>query len=465
MSFIFYDTETTGVEHFFDQILQFAAILTDNNLNEIDRFEVRSRLQPDIVASPGAMNVTGVSADQLDDPSFPSQFQMACQIHQKLSAWGPAQFVGHNSISFDEKLLRSLFYKSLLPIYLTNTNGNTRLDTIKMLQSASIYQPEQLTFPMGNSGRATFKLDQLAPANGFNHANAHEAMSDVEATIFMCRRVRDLAPDIWSQYMRFSSKDSVQDFCETEDVFGLTEFYYGRPYTFLLHKIGVNPDDTNEVIAVDLSYGVDSFLGKSEQDLVQVLRERPKPLRRFRANALPGLNDGDEAHPQSRISDLSFADLEDRARRFAEHPELKNRLLEAYLNSKPEYELSPHIEEQMYNGFAVPTDEALFREFHDAEWSDRYDIVCQISEPRFRRIGEWIIFCEAPEYLSRERKSYWEESVRNRLFGRGEPCKALTLPDALQQTNDMLSNATGEKHALLSGHRERILREIDKYNP
>jgi exodeoxyribonuclease-1 len=59
LSFIFYDTETSGLSSAFDQILQFAAIRTDDDLNETGRFEIRSRLLPYVVPSPQAMLVTG----------------------------------------------------------------------------------------------------------------------------------------------------------------------------------------------------------------------------------------------------------------------------------------------------------------------------------------------------------------------------------------------------------------------
>ena len=35
MALIFYDTETTGTDTYFDQILQFAAVKTDADLNEL----------------------------------------------------------------------------------------------------------------------------------------------------------------------------------------------------------------------------------------------------------------------------------------------------------------------------------------------------------------------------------------------------------------------------------------------
>ena len=60
MPYVFYDTETTGTETAFDQILQFAAIRTDDDLNELDRFNIRCRLLPHIVPSPGALRLTNI---------------------------------------------------------------------------------------------------------------------------------------------------------------------------------------------------------------------------------------------------------------------------------------------------------------------------------------------------------------------------------------------------------------------
>ena len=75
MPYVFYDTETTGIETAFDQILQFAAIKTDNNFVELDRFDIRCRLLPHIVPSPGALRVTKVTPAMLTDANLPSHFE------------------------------------------------------------------------------------------------------------------------------------------------------------------------------------------------------------------------------------------------------------------------------------------------------------------------------------------------------------------------------------------------------
>ena len=141
MAFVFYDTETTGVDTNFDQILQFGAIKTDGDMNELDRFEVRCRLMPHVVPSPKALQVTRITPSMLIDPAIPTYFEAIQLIHKKMSEWSPATFFGYNSINFDENLMRQAFYQTLHPMYLTNTGGNSRGDVLNMMHAAYIFAP------------------------------------------------------------------------------------------------------------------------------------------------------------------------------------------------------------------------------------------------------------------------------------------------------------------------------------
>ena len=131
MPYVFYDTETTDVSTAFAQILQFAAIKTDDDLHEIDRFEIRCRLLPHVIPSPKALLVTGISPETLTDPALPTHYQAVREIRQKLMEWSPAVFIGYNSIAFDEELLRQALFQTLHPAYLTNTKGNQRSDAMR----------------------------------------------------------------------------------------------------------------------------------------------------------------------------------------------------------------------------------------------------------------------------------------------------------------------------------------------
>lgn len=460
MAIVFYDTETTGIKLHFDQILQFAAILTDNDLNEIERFETRSRILPNVVPSPGAMRLTKVSVDQLHDPALPSHYEMVRSIRGKLLEWQPALYIGHNSLRFDQVLLRSAFYKNLLPPYLTNSSGSGRIDTLNMVQWAHKYETGSIEVPTRPDGQPAFRLDQLAPANGFDHAHAHDAMSDVEATIHMARLLRNNVPDTWSRAMRFSNKTNVIDFCESEMIFGLTEYYFRDYYSYLLHQVGRNPHDGNEIIAFDLFYDPAEFAELSDAAMSRELRSSPKPLRRVRANALPGLIDAEDAHPHTRVSHLRLTTLEERAEALAGDEALRDRLLLAHMQARPEYQDSVHVEEKLYSGFATTQDNERMDMFHESDWSVRAVLISEFEDPRFQELGEQLIYFEAPEVLASERRQYWEDRTARRLLGIGEPCEALTLPAALQEVNDLLAVAVGETRDLLVGHRDRIVVDL-----
>ena len=163
MGIVWYDTETTGTNAAFDQILQFAAIHTDDDLNEIGRFEVRSRLLPYVVPSPTALRVTGLTIDDLLNPAHLSHYEMVCQIREVLAGWRPSVFAGYNSIRFDEEFLRQAFYQCLHPPYLTNTDGSTRGDVLALVQTAALLHPNALVVPLSDKGRPVFKLDHSRP--------------------------------------------------------------------------------------------------------------------------------------------------------------------------------------------------------------------------------------------------------------------------------------------------------------
>jgi exodeoxyribonuclease-1 len=253
LSLIFYDTETSGLSSAFDQILQFAAIRTDNDLKEVGRFEIRSRLLPYVIPSPRAMQVTGQSIDDLLDESRPSHYEMVTTLRRELGAWCPSAFVGYNSLRFDEEFLRQAYYQCLHPPYMTNTGGSRRADAMHLIRAAAFLHPGALVIPTGGTGKPSFKLDRLAPANGFNHINAHDALADVEALIFLCRIVRDRCPALWDRFMRFARKDAVHSFVRQEDAFVMLEFGPTSTKPYVVSAIGENAGQSNLVYCYDLA--------------------------------------------------------------------------------------------------------------------------------------------------------------------------------------------------------------------
>jgi exodeoxyribonuclease I len=198
MPFIFYDVETTGTRTSFDQILQFAAIKTDDEFNILDTFDVRCRLLPYIVPAPGTLLVTGVTVADITTCPL-SHFEMMRQVHAKMYEWsqGGAVFVGWNSMRFDETMLRQAYYQSLLPVYQTNTNGNGRADIMRMAQVVSACTLNTLAIPLQADGKRAFKLGLIAAANNVVLEHAHEALADTNATLGVAKLIKQRAPAMW----------------------------------------------------------------------------------------------------------------------------------------------------------------------------------------------------------------------------------------------------------------------------
>jgi len=461
MSLVFYDTETTGTETSFDQILQFAAIQTDEKLNEIDRTEIRCRLLPHIVPAPGAMSVTGVKVSQLTDPSYPSHYEMVHGIYEKLLSWSPALFIGWNSIKFDEDLVRQALYKTLHNPYLTNSGGNSRSDVMRIAQACSLFAPDALKFPTDGNCEMVFKLDQIAPVNGFKHDRAHDAMGDVEATIFLCRLLMKRAPLVWSSFMRFSTKAAVVAYITDERVFCMSDFYFGKPYSYLVTTIGQNQENKAEWYVYDLSVKPESLLSLPEAHLASRLAQSPKPVRKVKSNAAPMIFPAEDAPEICNGRECGLKELERRAVMVQADTALGQRLISALESQKEEYPPSPHIEKQIYDGFFEKPDENLMNEFHEAEWPKRYAIVEKFKDPRLKAIGRQLIHLERPDLLDKAICREYDLATAKRLLGQGEDISWLTLPQALRDLEGMLDDASGAELELLREH-EQYLRKRQK---
>lgn len=415
MDFVFYDTETTGTDTTFDQILQFAAIATNDELIEIDRFETRCRLQPHIVPSPTALAVTRASPDMLTDTGIPSHYEAMQAIGEKLREWSPACFAGYNSLAFDERLLRQAFFQTLQPVYLTNTGGSTRADIYRMVLATTVHAPEALKVPTDESGRPSRRLDALAPANGFNHADAHEALSDVEATIFIARLIRERAPVLWSDMLALASKAHVVETALSGNPKVQTEVYGRSIHNRMVIGVAPNPEYDSQIAVFDLSFEPEPLLDLSIEELVEALNSTPKPLRVIQANAQPILLDPEHVHPDS-FTDLPDRDEADRrVRTILENHEFCACVGKAVSMRYPESEPSEWVEQQIFDGFAGSSDVRLMEAFHDASPEMRPQIAAQFEDRRLRELAHRLVYLETPEELEPKIRDWFEEWLDQRL--------------------------------------------------
>ena len=449
MPYVFYDTETTGTETTFDQILQFAAIRTDDDLNELEQFEIRCRLLPHIIPSPIALRVTRVTPAMLTDPDLPSHYEMIRQIRDKLLQWSPATFIGFNSISFDENLLRQALFQTLHPAYLTNTNGNARSDVLRMAYAASVYTPDAVVVPSDDSDRQVFRLEELAPANGCNHEAAHEAMADVMATIYMARLIRDCAPVIWKAMDGATTKDAVKNYVATESIFSLTEFYSGRAYSYLVTPCGQNPQNTGELTVFDLFFDPDDYRSLSVENLVAVLNARPKVIRSLRTNRQPIMMPANTAPASTKALQIPQDERQRRVEVIQRDLDFQARVGQAQARRFAGQDPPVYVEKRIHDSFPNAADKVRMEQFHQADWGDRSAIAAQIDHPRISEFARRLIYYERPDMLTDAQSAELSAWMANRVLTEDESVPWMTVKKALRETDALLQNASGEEAHLL----------------
>lgn len=443
MGFVFYDTETTGLDKTFDQILQFAAILTDADLNELGRFETRCRLQPYVIPAPGALLATRVTPTMLTDPSLPSHYEMMLQIAAKLHEWSPAIFTGYNTLSFDEPFLRQAFYQTLQPVYLTNTGGNQRADVLRLAQATATLAPNAMAVPISAKGKPTLRLDTLAPANGFAHENAHDALADVEATIYMARLIRARAPAVWSSLMPLVDKRAVTAALTSGEPKCLVDYHMGIPSLRAVVGCGHDPKNPSMQAVFDLRRDPAEVLNLGEEELAKEMKGPKRALRTVYANKMPALVDPGLAPDLQAATGLPMAEIVRRAAVVSADGPFAARVGVAMEQRYPPFEPAQVVEGRMYEGFPSRADESKMQAFRAAGWGERAEIAETIENDRYRELARRLVFVNAPEALADTQRTQLHIWLQNRRHGREGVEAGRTLPVAIDEL-EKLAQERGE---------------------
>ena len=458
MTFAFYDLETTGTSPAFDQPLQFAAILTDDAFREIERVDLRCRIAPHIIPSPWALAVTGVRPEQLFDPALPTLFEFTQDIGALIDRWSPAVWTGFNSIRFDEEMLRQAFYQNLQPdVFATQFNGNTRFDVLTALYAVWHRHPDLFHWPIDASGRVRFKLDMIAPLNGFTAHNAHDALGDVEATIHIARLIAQRAPALWGELQGNRDKRHVQTRLEAFQPLALVErFGGGVPRATIGCFCGYSAGNPNQAAFFDLDAADPAdYLTAEDAELFAAVDAAPKIIRSLAVNKSPAL-----------LSVRAPTAVQaQRAEVIASASDFRARVAQALAARFPADPAAPTppVEKQIFGGFYSHADKALLAEFQRVDWRRRQEIVAALDDVRLRQLGRRLLAFYAPDLLSHKDRSRFEAWLRERWSapdtheaGWMTTDKAQRALDEVQASRELDDERVAELADFLDGYASRL---------
>lgn len=270
-SIYWYDFETFGKDPRRDRASQFAGIRTDEDLNIISEPLVfYCAPADDFLPDPMACLITGISPQKaLNDGVCEAEFIK--RIHKEFSVPGTC-VAGYNSIRFDDELTRQLLYRNFYDPYEREwKNGNSRWDIIDMARLCAATRPEGIVWPRREDGSISFRLEQLTAENGIEHADAHDALSDVIATIEFAKLIKQKQPKLYDYVYKLRNKRAVQseiDMVTRKPVLHVSMMYpASQGCLALTMPLCPHPTNSNGIIVYDLREDPKVWTGLSVDEI------------------------------------------------------------------------------------------------------------------------------------------------------------------------------------------------------
>lgn len=268
-SFLWHDYETFGIDPRLDRTSQFACIRTDADLNEIgEPLILYCKPANDFLPSPEACLITGITPQEADEKGI-CESDFFKRIYREMMVPETCS-VGFNSLNFDDEVTRHGFYRNFHDAYeREHSNGNSRWDMINVARMVHALRPDKFTWPIDAEGKLSFKLENLTKANGIAHEGAHDALSDVRATIDLARLIKSREPRFYDFMLKNKGKIAASSLLVMgEPVLHCSSTYsIARNYLSLVLPVARHPTNMNAIIAYDLTTDPAPLLSMSAEDI------------------------------------------------------------------------------------------------------------------------------------------------------------------------------------------------------
>lgn len=306
LTFLVKDYETFSLNPQESAVSQFASIRTDENFNEIkgEEMNIYCKLSKDVLPSPMAALVTGLTPQMIENRV--DQKGNKTEVHNENWFINKIAYqltrantctLGYNNFSFDDEVTRNLLYRNFRDPYEREwRNGNSRFDIFPLVVATNILRPDLLNFPdatdkdtgevLTNSKTGkpypSFRLEELSVNNGIDHLDAHDALSDVRATIGIAKLIKDKDPEFFNSMFEKRIKNNVNNWLadrEGKPFVYMSPFFGKEDNSFgIMYKIADHPTNKNAVIAYNLRKNPDDFIKLSTEQLEKVLFAKKEEL-------------------------------------------------------------------------------------------------------------------------------------------------------------------------------------------
>jgi len=369
-TFLFHDYETFGKSPSLDRPAQFAGLRTDADFNPVGEPQV-FYCQPadDYLPQPEAVMITGITP-QVARTRGVTEAEFAARIHSLFTQPNTC-VIGYNNVRFDDEVTRNIFYRNFFDPYGWSwQNGNSRWDLLDVMRACYALRPEGIVWPENEEGFPSFKLEHLTKANGVAHEQAHDAMSDVWATLAMAKLVKEKQPKLYAFLFAHRNKQKLMTLIDIPQMKPLVHvsgmFGAARGNTSWIVPLAWHPDNKNALIVADLAGDMTPLLELEPDALRERLYTRqselgdaaPVPIKLVHINKCPVLAPASTLRPEDaeRLGiDRQYCLVNLALLR--QHVAVREKVVTLFAEAEP-FTPSEDVDAQLYDGFFSDADRA-----------------------------------------------------------------------------------------------------------
>jgi len=272
-SFFFYDLETSGFNPHEHRVMQFAGQRTDLDLNPVgEPVNYLIKMTDDILPDVDAILMTGITpqvtiADGLTEAEFLREFE------NNIATPGTI-FLGFNSVRFDDEFVRNMHYRNFYDPYEWHwQDDRSRWDLLDVVRMTRAIRPDGIKWPFDIHGKPTNRLELLTGLNKLSHEQAHDALSDVNATIEVARLIRNKQFKLFEYLFSIRDKKKVAELVNKNQPFVYTSGKYASEFekTTIAVKICDSPNNGG-VLVYDLRYDPADWVNLSPEQMAEAWR-------------------------------------------------------------------------------------------------------------------------------------------------------------------------------------------------
>ncbi|MBQ6461512.1 exodeoxyribonuclease I [Candidatus Saccharibacteria bacterium] len=406
-SFFFYDLETSGLNPRTDRVMQFAGQRVDMDLNPIgEPVNLLVKMTEDALPSPSAIAVTKITPQQTLRDGI-SEKEFADFINEKIFTPDTVT-VGYNTVRFDDEFMRALLWRNFYDAYEWEwKDGRSRWDMLDVVRLTRALRPDGINWPFTEDGKPTNRLELLTKLNGLSHEHAHDALSDVYATIAVAKMIREKQPKLFEYLFKMREKNAVKKLVnlDNKQPFVYASGRYSSEHNKTTVAFPLTSGRNGNVLVFDLRYNLEELVDDKYYPIVKELCFNKCPA----VAPISVLeNGGWEKIGLDKETVEKNLEILNKHPEFAEQMRLKNE-------EEKEFPKALEPEAALYDGFLNDRDRIKVAAVRNAEPNKLADF-----HPGFddERLPELLLHYKGrnfPETLSENENIRWKEYKKARL--------------------------------------------------